>query len=67
MLQLKAHNFAFINEKNTTDMNGTLLPFTIRSKGNHQITVSDFTPSLPTFSTKYDVATSNFDNCENSC
>ena len=31
------------------------------------ITVSDLTPTLPTFSPKYDVATCNFDNCENSC
>ena len=29
-------------------------------------TVSDFTPTLPTFSPKYDLATCNFDNCENS-
>ena len=30
-------------------------------------TVSDLTPTLPTFSSKYDVVPCNFDNCKNSC
>ena len=34
---------------------------------NPNSTVSDFTLTLSTFSSKYDVVTCNFDNCANSC
>ena len=30
-------------------------------------TVSDFTPTFPIFSSKYDVVTCKFDNCESNC
>ena len=30
-------------------------------------TVSDLTPTLPTFSSKYDVVPCNFDNCKDRC
>ena len=31
------------------------------------ITVSDLTPTLPIFPSKYDVVPCNFDNCKDSC
>ena len=33
----------------------------------HMHTVSDLTPTLPIFPSKYDVVPCNFDNCKDSC